>query len=511
MPSTHTDGGPAAPTPEVAMLRPEQHGVAMVTAGAPHHLPGPTLVGNSVADGYPSISHDFGDGDNHGQNDSVPSPSTSPTVEFPAATHHQHGMVVATPAERVVDAFIAAANRKDVDAMVSLLAPECVYINDPIKHTANGPDEIREELDATIGHKGSIVQWVVLRQVARGNYVMNERVDRVQKDTGVWQELPLMGCFDVSDSGQITRWVDYWDSGKREAQEMTVLKPTLQRRKHTDGMDKSRCQVQGGCGRELVHVKGRQGCYGPLTEIGYAHSSNSWDETRGFCPFTEAARSLPLADKATDVAAALDILKEKGDVPFRCWPPDVQRKYKAVSAQKRRKKRRTDEPPPPHALLGSPMMHPQMGHMMGHQGMYAGMPVMQHVVHPHIGMNPMAVNMNGMNSVMQGNPAMQMSLAMAMPMQHGVAPMQPMQQGVPAMQRMQQGMASMQPMQNGVPPMQPMQPMHGAVSMRAAGAPGAQAVSTVPPMLLVSPTQQQVQQRHPTHQPTSTAPPSQNL
>eukprot|EP00037_Helgoeca_nana_P019545 m.191117 g.191117 ORF g.191117 m.191117 type:complete len:151 (-) comp24911_c0_seq1:1588-2040(-) len=107
MPSTHTDGGPAAPTPEVAMLRPEQHGVAMVTAGAPHHLPGPTLVGNSVADGYPSISHDFGDGDNHGQNDSVPSPSTSPTVEFPAATHHQHGMVVATPAERVVDAFIA--------------------------------------------------------------------------------------------------------------------------------------------------------------------------------------------------------------------------------------------------------------------------------------------------------------------------------------------------------------------------------------------------------------------
>jgi hypothetical protein len=97
---------------------------------------------------------------------------------------------------------------------------------------------------------------------------------RVQKDTGVWQELPLMGCFDVSDSGQITRWVDYWDSGKREAQEMTALKPTLQRRKHTDGMDKSRCHVQGGCGRELVHVKGRQGCYGPLTEIGYAHSSN---------------------------------------------------------------------------------------------------------------------------------------------------------------------------------------------------------------------------------------------
>eukprot|EP00035_Acanthoeca_spectabilis_P038162 m.50617 g.50617 ORF g.50617 m.50617 type:complete len:382 (-) comp9021_c0_seq1:44-1189(-) len=265
-----------------------------------------------------------------------------------AGLHH-----MATAAEGVIDALIAAANCKNIDRMVSLMAPGCVYVNDPVRRTCRGPTAVRAELEASLrSDLKATIEWVVLRQVARGNCVMNERVERIKREGGSWEELPLMGCFEVSSNGLITRWVDYWDSAKKEAQEKAAVKPRAPRRKFVDhDGSRTRCNVAGGCGSEFVPLKGRQGCHGPVSEIGYAHSSNAWDPTRGFCPFTETAKSLPLTN-SKDVLGALEILKEKGGVPFRCWPLEIQRKYKALSAQKRRKKRKfEDQPPPPQPLF----------------------------------------------------------------------------------------------------------------------------------------------------------------
>jgi limonene-1,2-epoxide hydrolase len=75
-------------------------------------------------------------------------------------------------------------------------------------------------LSNSMGPTGKAVEvdWVVLRQTCTGNVVMNERIDRFKQPDGTWQEIPLMGVFDV-ENGKITRWVDYFDLGKYRAQQ----------------------------------------------------------------------------------------------------------------------------------------------------------------------------------------------------------------------------------------------------------------------------------------------------
>jgi hypothetical protein len=83
----------------------------------------------------------------------------------------------------------------------------------------------------------------------------------------------------------------------------------------------------------------------------------AWDVGRGFCPFTKAnLKHLPLADGSDDVGNALERLQSVGDVPFRCWPPDVQRRYKALAAQKSRRKRRAEDSMAPSFALQMPSL-----------------------------------------------------------------------------------------------------------------------------------------------------------
>lgn len=77
-------------------------------------------------------------------------------------------------------------------------------------------------------------------------------------------------------------------------------------------------------------------------------------------------KQLPLADGTEDIGEALERLQSVGDVPFRCWPQEVQRRYKALAAQKSRRKRRAEDPQappfaphmPPLAMSGSSRTHP---------------------------------------------------------------------------------------------------------------------------------------------------------
>lgn len=258
-----------------------------------------------------------------------------------------------------------------------------------------------------------------------------------------------MSAFDIGDDGFITRWVDYVGASTRASpppkpRVVVQLTPPVSHsvRKHApdEVYERSRCNVVGGCGRELTQIPGRQGCCGPLTDLGYAHSTNvcriqhvdmlhpntsptlqrthnprprerltrlthsdhslltttsshtvccrirsrliqAWDVARGFCPFTRAnMKQLPLADGTEDIGEALERLQSVGDVPFRCWPQEVQRRYKALAAQKSRRKRRAEDPQappfaphmPPLAMPGSSRTHPH-GVMMNsmNSGMHA--------------------------------------------------------------------------------------------------------------------------------------------
>ena len=110
-------------------------------------------------------------------------------------------------AAEVVDAFIAAIERKDVAAAAELVAEDVSYENVPLD-----PIVGREAMAGTLERflaAASEVEWPVSRQIVAGNVVVNERLDRFRIGSG-WLELPVAGVFEVVD-GRITLWRDYFD------------------------------------------------------------------------------------------------------------------------------------------------------------------------------------------------------------------------------------------------------------------------------------------------------------
>jgi limonene-1,2-epoxide hydrolase len=111
-----------------------------------------------------------------------------------------------TPVE-TVDAFIAAVERRDVESAVALMADDCVYDNVPME-AVTGPRAVADLLGPMITSCRE-VDWVVHRQVAQGDLVMNERLDRFSIG-GRWVEVPVCGVWQVVD-GKIRLWRDYFD------------------------------------------------------------------------------------------------------------------------------------------------------------------------------------------------------------------------------------------------------------------------------------------------------------
>ena len=107
----------------------------------------------------------------------------------------------------VVRAFLAAAAGKDYGAAMALLADDVEYQNMMLP-AVQGKEKVRETLDALLALcTGS--EWVVHRELAAGDLVMNERTDRFEIG-GKWVDLPVAGVFEVRD-GRIALWRDYFD------------------------------------------------------------------------------------------------------------------------------------------------------------------------------------------------------------------------------------------------------------------------------------------------------------
>jgi limonene-1,2-epoxide hydrolase len=111
-----------------------------------------------------------------------------------------------TPLE-TVNAFLTAAAKRDYDTALPLLTEDVVYQNMPIA-AVKGRDEVKGQLEALLAMGGDS-EWKVLHEVADGNVVMNERMDRFMIG-GKWAELPVMGVFVFRD-GLIAEWRDYFD------------------------------------------------------------------------------------------------------------------------------------------------------------------------------------------------------------------------------------------------------------------------------------------------------------
>ena len=111
-----------------------------------------------------------------------------------------------TPLE-LVNSFMRAAAGRDYATALPLLAKDVVYRNMPLPEV-HGAAAVQETLETLLGST-SASEWVVLREVAEGDLVMNERIDRFEVD-GRWLELPVAGVFEVRD-GRIAAWRDYFD------------------------------------------------------------------------------------------------------------------------------------------------------------------------------------------------------------------------------------------------------------------------------------------------------------
>lgn len=108
----------------------------------------------------------------------------------------------------VVTAFVREFDsaKPDLERIMAYFTPDAVYHNIPVE-PVKGADAIRQVL-------GGLTQiesggWEVRNQVAAGEIVMNERIDRFKAgDKEV--ALPVAGVFRVVD-GKIAEWRDYFD------------------------------------------------------------------------------------------------------------------------------------------------------------------------------------------------------------------------------------------------------------------------------------------------------------
>jgi limonene-1,2-epoxide hydrolase len=110
--------------------------------------------------------------------------------------------------EETVDEFIRLVVALDLDGACALVHDEVEYDNVPMGKNL-GPEGIKAFLQPMVDGLDE-VQFVVHRQTATGNVVMNERTDRFRLGEN-WLELPVMGVFEVDGDGRITLWRDYFD------------------------------------------------------------------------------------------------------------------------------------------------------------------------------------------------------------------------------------------------------------------------------------------------------------
>lgn len=107
----------------------------------------------------------------------------------------------------VVNAFLKVAAQRDWDAAFALVTEDVDYQNMMLP-AVTGKQAMKETGEGLLALCEDS-EWVVLHEVASGDLVMNERLDRFCMN-GVWTDLPVAGVFRLRD-GLICSWHDYFD------------------------------------------------------------------------------------------------------------------------------------------------------------------------------------------------------------------------------------------------------------------------------------------------------------
>lgn len=116
----------------------------------------------------------------------------------------------------LIDQFIAAWPKMDLDEIMGFFADDAVYTNVPIDPPNEGSEAIRKTIEGFMGMAQKI-EFVVHHQTENAQgVVMNERTDRFLIGER-WAEAPVMGVFEIAD-GRIQAWRDYFDLAQFSSQ-----------------------------------------------------------------------------------------------------------------------------------------------------------------------------------------------------------------------------------------------------------------------------------------------------
>jgi limonene-1,2-epoxide hydrolase len=114
---------------------------------------------------------------------------------------------MANEAEKVVNDFCKAFERKNLEEIMGYFSDDAVYHNMPME-PAKGKDAIRKTINSFLPGSDKI-QFKILHTASNGNIVFNERIDMF--DIGEKRvELPVAGLFEIK-AGKISLWRDYFD------------------------------------------------------------------------------------------------------------------------------------------------------------------------------------------------------------------------------------------------------------------------------------------------------------
>jgi limonene-1,2-epoxide hydrolase len=114
---------------------------------------------------------------------------------------------MASDGEKIVGDFCKAWSRRNIDEIMNFFTDDAVYHNIPMD-PAKGKAAIRNVIMSFLP-MATAVDFRILKTVASGDVVMNERVDIFQMG-GKRVELPVAGVFELK-GGKIAAWRDYFD------------------------------------------------------------------------------------------------------------------------------------------------------------------------------------------------------------------------------------------------------------------------------------------------------------
>ncbi len=113
----------------------------------------------------------------------------------------------------VVEALVAAFNRRDTGAIAALLADDVVCAGIPLE-PAYGRAATMAMLAPFLAAEA--IDWRILAIAANGGMVFTERDDRFRFAGRNWTAVRAAGVFEVDTEGRIAAWRDYFDLAELE-------------------------------------------------------------------------------------------------------------------------------------------------------------------------------------------------------------------------------------------------------------------------------------------------------